>query len=130
MARLTHVTPIRAQIGYKRRSGYFVSKPSLAVGNTLDWRFELEAPSKAWVADTTYIGTHEGCSYLAVVLDLFSRRIVGWSMQARQTTNVVLAVDRRVQTAAQSESRGLLENSGWFKHPIAVSTILAAGQSS
>ena len=102
------MTGIRAQIGYKRRSGQFSSKPSLTDGNTLDCRFELEAPNKAWVTDMTYFRTHEGFSYLAVVLDLFSRRIVGWSMQARQTINVVLAVDHRVQTAAQSESRGRL----------------------
>lgn len=81
---------IRAQIGYKRRPGQYGGKPSLAVDNTLDRRFDAEAPDKAWVTDITYIRTHEGFAYLAVVLDLFSRRVVGWSMQPRQTTNVVL----------------------------------------
>uniref|UniRef100_UPI0035B0BA33 IS3 family transposase n=1 Tax=Methylocella sp. TaxID=1978226 RepID=UPI0035B0BA33 len=81
---------IRAQIGYKRRPGACGGKSSLAVDNTLDRRFDVEAPDKAWVTDITYIRTHEGFAYLAVVLDLFSRRIVGWSMQARQTTNVAL----------------------------------------
>jgi putative transposase len=90
VARLAHLAGIKAQIGYKRRPGQHGGKPSLAVDNTLDRRFDAEAPDKAWVTDITYIRTHEGFAYLAVVLDLFSRRIVGWSMQARQTTNVVL----------------------------------------
>ena len=90
VARLSRLAGIRAQIGYKRRPGHCGGKPSLAVDNTLDRRFDVEAPDKARVTDITYIRTHEGFAYLAVVLDLFSRRIVGWSMQARQTTNVVL----------------------------------------
>ena len=90
VARLTRLAGIRAQIGYRRRPGQYGGKPSLAVDNTLDRRFDAEAPDKAWVTDITYIRTHEGFAYLAVVIDLFSRRVVGWSMQARQTTNVVL----------------------------------------
>lgn len=75
---------------YRRRPGQYGGKPSLAVDNTLARRFDVEAPDKAWVTDITYIRTHEGFACLAVVIDLFSRRIVGWSIQARQTTNVVL----------------------------------------
>jgi len=48
------------------------------------------APDKAWVTDITYVRTQEGFAYLAVVIDLFSRRVIGWSMQSRQTTDVVL----------------------------------------
>jgi putative transposase len=90
VARLAQIAGIRAQIGYKKRPGKYGGKPSLAVDNTLDRQFDVEAPDKAWVTDITYIRTHEGFAYLAVVLDLFSRRIVGWAMQGRQTTNVVL----------------------------------------
>ena len=90
VARLAQLAGIRAQIGYKRRPEQYGCKPSLAVDNTLGRRFDVEAPDRAWVTDITYIRTQEGFSYLAVVLDLFSRRIVGWSIQARQTTNVVL----------------------------------------
>ena len=90
VARLARLAGIRAQIGYKRRPGTYGGRPSLVIGNTLDRQFDVEAPDKAWVTDITYIRTHEGFAYLAVVLDLFSRRIVGWSMQSRQTTNVVL----------------------------------------
>lgn len=90
VARLAQLAGIRAQIGYKRRSGVYGGKPSLAVDNTLDRKFTVEAPDRSWVTDITYIRTQEGFAYLAVVLDLFSRRIIGWSLQSRQTTNVVL----------------------------------------
>ncbi|WP_460437323.1 IS3 family transposase, partial [Ancylobacter sonchi] len=90
VARLTRLASIRAQLSYRRRPGHSGDKPSLAVDNTLDRQFDAEAPDKAWVTDITYIRTHEGFAYLAVVIDLFSRLVVGWSMQARQTTNVVL----------------------------------------
>ena len=50
----------------------------------------MEAPDRVWVTDITYIRTLEGFTCLAVVIDLYSRRVVGWSMQSRQTTDVVL----------------------------------------
>lgn len=50
----------------------------------------MAAPDKAWVTDITYIKTLEGFAYLAVVIDLYSRRIIGWSMQSRQTMDIVL----------------------------------------
>jgi len=46
----------------------------------LNCSFSSAEPDKAWVADITYIPTHQGWLYLAVVIDLFSRRVVGWSM--------------------------------------------------
>ena len=51
--------------------------------NVLDRQFEADGPNRKWVADFTYIWTAEGWLYVAVVLDLFSRRVVGWSMSAR-----------------------------------------------
>ena len=89
VARLTRLAGIKAQIGYKRRPGSYGGKPSLAVDNTLDRQFDVPAPDRAWVTDITYIRTLEGFAYLAVVIDLYSRRVVGWSMQNRQTTAVV-----------------------------------------
>ena len=90
VARLTRLAGITAQVGYKRRPGSYGGKPSLAVDNTLDRQFDVAAPDRAWVTDITYIRTLEGFAYLAVVIDLYSRRVVGWSMQSRQTTDVVL----------------------------------------
>jgi putative transposase len=74
---------IRAQIDYMRRPGSYGGRPSLAVDNTLDRQFDVAAPDRAWVTDITYIRTLEGFDYLAVVIDLYSHRVVGWSMQSR-----------------------------------------------
>jgi putative transposase len=90
VARLAKIAGIKAQIGYRRRSGIYGGKPSIVVDNTLDRQFDVTAPDTAWVTDITYIKTTEGFAYLAVVIDLYSRRVVGWSMQSRQTTDLVL----------------------------------------
>jgi len=90
VARLASMAGIRAQIGYKRRPGTYGGKPSVIVDNTLDRQFDVGAPDVVWVTDITYIKTYEGFAYLAVVIDLYSRRVIGWSMQSRQTTDVVL----------------------------------------
>lgn len=57
--------------------------------NTLDRDFQAPRPNAKWVADFTYVWTLEGWLYVAVVLDLFSRRVVGWSMNARMTSELV-----------------------------------------
>ena len=58
--------------------------------NLLDRDFSAEWPNQKWVVDITYIATKEGWLYLAVLLDLFSRVIVGWSMRNRMTTTLVM----------------------------------------
>jgi len=55
----------------------------------LQRRFIVEKHDKAWVSDTTFIGTREGWLYLAVILDLFSRQVIGWAMSNRNTTALV-----------------------------------------
>lgn len=102
VARLAGIAGIAAQIEYKRRPGRYGGKPAIVANNTLDRQFEVDAPDTVWVTDITYIRTHEGWPYLAVVIDLFSRRVVGWSMQSRMTTDLALqallsAVWRRKQ---------------------------------
>jgi putative transposase len=57
--------------------------------NVLDRAFEAPAPNQKWVADFTYIWTAEGWLYVAVVIDLYSRRVVGWSMKADMTAQLV-----------------------------------------
>jgi len=57
--------------------------------NTLDRQFTADAPNQKWVADFTYIWTAEGWLYVAAVLDLYSRRVVGWSMGATMTADLV-----------------------------------------
>ncbi len=87
------------------------SKHPLPVAeNLLDRHFEPEAPNTVWASDITYIWTQEGWLYLAVVLDLCSRRIVGWSMQPRLERKLVLdALDMAVQ--ARRPAKGLLHHS-------------------
>jgi len=57
--------------------------------NLLDRAFMAPAPNRKWVADFTYLWTAEGWLYVAVVLDLYSRRAIGWSMQAQMATQLV-----------------------------------------
>tara|TARA_R110002073_G_scaffold44016_3_gene122430 strand:- start:449 stop:1264 length:816 start_codon:yes stop_codon:yes gene_type:complete len=90
VARLARLAGIKAQIGYKRRVTRYGGKPSIAIGNTLNRQFEVDRPDRVWVTDITYIKTYEGFAYLAVVIDLCSRKVVGWSLQSRQTTDLVL----------------------------------------
>jgi transposase InsO family protein len=58
--------------------------------NLLDQHFETSEPNRIWVADITYIWTLEGWLYLATLMDLFSRRIVGWSMSNRMTQTLTI----------------------------------------
>lgn len=64
---------------------------SAIADNVLDRQFQADAPNRKWVADFTYIWTAEGWLYVAVVLDLYSRSIVGWSMQSSMTSQRVPA---------------------------------------
>ena len=80
--RLMKQEGLQAQIGYRRRPGHY-GKAAVVAANHLEQNFDVAAPNQAWVTDITYIRTHEGWLYLAVVLDLFSRQVIGWSMRAR-----------------------------------------------
>ena len=69
--------------------------------NVLERHFEVELPNAAWVTDVTYVWTHEGWLYLAPVLDLFSRRVIGWAAGANNDRALALsALDRAVTTRA------------------------------
>lgn len=109
-ARLAKMAGIKAQIGYKRRPRSYGGKPSVAVDSTLARQFDVGMPDKAWVTDITYIRTMEGFAYLAVVLDLYSRRVVGWSMQSRQTTDVVLQALHMAVWRRKPKSRVLIHS--------------------
>lgn len=63
---------------------------NVIVANRLAREFNPTAPNQSWVTDITYIKTHEGWLYLAVIVDLFSRRVIGWSMKSRMTKELVL----------------------------------------
>lgn len=80
---------IKAKVGYRSpraRKG----EVSIMTPNRLQRQFNPEAPDERLVTDITYIRTHEGWLYLAVVVDLFSRKVIGWSMQPLMTKDIVL----------------------------------------
>ena len=58
--------------------------------NLLDRQFSVAEPDKVWAGDITYIATDEGWLFLAVVIDLFSRQVVGWSLRADMTRDIVI----------------------------------------
>lgn len=91
VARLMRLEGLRSQTGYRRRPGKYGGKPTVASPNLLKRQFDVVEPNKVWVTDITYIRTYEGWLYLAVVLDLFSRQVVGWSMKSQMTSD--LAID-------------------------------------
>ena len=77
--------------------------------NVLDRTFEAPAPNRKWIADFTYVWTAEGWLYVAAVVDLFSRRVVGWSMSAAMTAQLVtdalmMAIWRTGQTRRTAAS--------------------------
>ena len=103
VARLMRINKIRPVRGYSRRPR-MSAKPSELAPNVLQRQFHVGKPNKAWVTDITYIRTWEGWLYLAVVMDLFSRKIVGWSVSANIRKELVLDV-------CSSASRG-----EWRRH--------------
>jgi len=87
--RLMRAAGLRAQVGYRRprhRSG----PASVLAPNRLQRKFEVANPNDIWVTDITHIRTHQGWLYLAVVIDLYSRKVVGWSMHSRIKKELVL----------------------------------------
>ena len=80
--RLMRLAGLKAQMGY-RKPRYSGGAANIVVPNRLQRRFATMTPDDAWVTDITHIRIHEGWLYLAVVVDLFSRKVVGWSMQSR-----------------------------------------------
>jgi len=89
VARLMHRSGIRGQQGYKKPR-FKYGKPSRVVANMLGQQFTVSEPDRAWVTDITYLSTYEGFVYLAVVIDLFHRMVVGWSMKPSLARGLVL----------------------------------------
>jgi transposase InsO family protein len=87
--RLMRENNVRAR--HKRRyKATTDSKHELPVAqNVLDRNFKPSAPNQVWTSDITYLWTDEGWLYLAIVLDLFNREVVGWSLKPRMTAEIV-----------------------------------------
>jgi putative transposase len=89
VARIMKVAKIKAVRTY-RKHPYVHSIPKDLYPNHLNREFNVTKPDMSWCTDITYIRTWEGWLYLAVVIDLFSRKVVGWSMKKRMKKDIVL----------------------------------------
>jgi len=98
VARLMRVEELRAKQTRRRRSTTKRNKSHQAAPNRLKRDFNTERPNQKWLADITYIPTLKGWLYLAGILDLYSRRIVGWAMSNRMTSELTLrALDMAIR---------------------------------
>ena len=84
--------------------------PNPIAPNLVARDFAPDAPNKVWAGDVTYIATSEGWAYLAVILDLFSRRVVGWAISANNDTALALAALRRAVRGRHFVPAGLLHH--------------------
>ena len=82
-----------------------------AAPNKLDRNFTASAPNRKWVTDITYLATAEGWVYLAVVLDLFSRKVVGWSIADSLATELVNRALRNAIESRRPDGKHLLLHS-------------------
>lgn len=103
---LNHVAKLMSEAGLKARNGKrFKYCPNANAinhvsDNLLKRNFTAERPDQKWVSDITYIKLNRGFAYLAVIMDLFSRRIIGWALDTHMTTDLIvealeMAVARR-----------------------------------
>ncbi len=89
VAKIMHQHRIRAVRSYKRPR-YVAGQLSGVAPNRLQREFSVAGPDRAWVTDITYIRTWEGWLFLAAVMDLYSRKIIGWSMKPTLARDLVL----------------------------------------
>jgi len=91
VSRLMRVASLRARAKRRRPPLDEGRRPKhLLAPNVLDRQFAAERPNQKWVADFTYLWTAEGWLYVAIVLDLYSRKVVGWSMSAQMIAQLVI----------------------------------------
>ena len=91
VARLMQAAQLKARSKRRRLPGDSGQRPEHGIAaNILDRQFEAAEPNQRWVADFVYVCTAEGWLYVAVVLDLYSRRAVGWSMSSSMTAKLVI----------------------------------------
>lgn len=108
VARLMRENGLRALHGYRTRR-WAVGKPAVLIPNLLQRQFTATKPNVAWVTDITYIRTWQGWLYVAVVIDLFSRLVVGWA--AAPTIHRELVLNAVHTAVRQRRPRGTLIHS-------------------
>lgn len=108
VARLMRENGLRAVHGYRTRR-WAVGKPAVLIPNLLQRQFTVSRPNRVWVTDITYVRTWQGWLYLAVIMDLFSRKVVGWA--ARPTIHRELVLDALLMAVRARRPRGTLIHS-------------------
>jgi putative transposase len=102
-------------VGRQRRRRFVVttdSKHALPIApNVLDRKFEVAAPNRVWAGDITYLATAEGWLYLAVIIDLFSRRVVGWAIEEHMETSLVMGALEMALRRRHRDGEHLLHHS-------------------
>lgn len=114
---------IKAQVGYRSARAH-KGEASIVAPNRLQRQFNPEVPDGRWVTDITYIRPHEGWLYLAIVVDLCSRKVTGWSMHPRMTKDNVL------NALMMAIWRRIPKNRCWFILNNGVSTQVISGRRS
>jgi putative transposase len=120
VARIMRANNLKARHGYRTPQYVRSHATSLLTPNTLQRGYTVQRPNQAWVTDITYVRTWEGWLYLAVVMDLYSRRIVGWSTKPTLAQDLVLdallmAVRRRkpVHVLIHSDQGSQFSSDAW-----------------
>jgi putative transposase len=122
VARLMRANGLRAVRGYKKRR-FKSGAPAVVASNHLGQDFRVDCPNKIWVTDITYLRCNSGWAYLAAIMDLYSRKIVGWQVGVKQNTNLVidalrLAINRRTPEAGltvHSDQGSQYSSYDWLK---------------
>lgn len=110
VARLMRENGIRAKQARRFKATTDSDRGAPVAANLLDRQFEVDRPDRVWTADITYIWTREGWLYLAAILDLFSRRVVGWSLGKRIDAQLTLRA-LRAALWSRKPAAGLLHHS-------------------
>jgi putative transposase len=116
------VMRVMRQAGLASRRGRCFKRTTLVdarqrhAPNQLQQRFVASAPNQVWLSDLTYIATDEGWLYLAAVLDLYSRRIIGWAMDAHMTDELTKCALQRALQKRKPKAHALLHHSDRGSH--------------
>jgi putative transposase len=110
IARLMRLRGLRAKQTRRFKSTTKRNSAHQAAPNLLKQNFEAERPDQKWLADITYIATQEGWLYLAAILDMYTRRIVGWAMSDRMTSELTTSA-LKMALQQRQPAAGLIHHS-------------------
>ena len=126
---VNHIAKLMAENGLQAKNGknykYFPSVQAInhVSDNLLARRFKADRPNKKWVSDITYIKVERGFVYLAVIMDLYSRKIIGWSLNAAMTDQLIIDAFNMAAASRKTEpglilhsDRGVQYRSGEYQY--------------